>query len=453
MNKFTKKLSTFLFFTILSLFCFNAYSQEKGGTIGIDSINKKIDNLQSQFKVFKNLKISGYIQAQYQIADSTGAKTYEGGDFASGVDKRFMVKRGRLKVDYSTPLTQYFIQFDMSEKQFATKDAYIRFTEPWYKTVSLTTGIFYRPFGHELANFDSPERSRYTQTIFPGEEDCGAMLTFQLPNTSPLNFIKIQGGMFNGIGPTASDFDKYKDFIGQIILSKSFFNGKLKVGLGASYYNGGFANATKYVYSNIYTTSDGIKVFSFDSSATNKGSREKREYMGLDFQIYYDSPIGLTTIKGECVKGTQPGTISASTSATVLPTADTYVRNFNAYDVYFIQRIGKSKHQIIIKYDMYDPNKDVNGNEIGAITKEQSLNKVVKGITTTGTDLKYHTLGLGWMYNWDSNITITAYYDNVKNETTKNIDFLKDSKGKISGQTYINDFKDNVFTLRIQYKF
>ena len=60
---------------------------------------------------------------------------------------------------------------------------------------------------------------------------------------------------------------------------------------------------------------------------------------------------------------------------------------------------------------------------------------------TTAADIKYTTLGLGLAYRWDSNIKLTAYYDMVTNETSSNL----------SG--YTQDLKDNVFTLRMQYKF
>ena len=85
---------------------------------------------------------------------------------------------------------------------------------------------------------------------------------------------------------------------------------------------------------------------------------------------------------------------------------------------------------MLLKYDWYDPNTDVSSDEIGK--SKTKLNK---------TDLKYTTIGLGWVYRWDTNIKITAYYDMVTNETSKNL----------SGFT--KDLKDNVFTLRMQYKF
>ncbi len=36
-------------------------------------------------------------------------------------------------------------------------------------------------------------------------------------------------------------------------------------------------------------------------------------------------------------------------------------------------------------------------------------------------DIKYETWGFGLAYRWDANVKITAYYDMVKNESSKNL--------------------------------
>ena len=442
MNRIIKKISI-IFVVIFLLLSTKIYSQESQ-TLGFDTLNNKIEQLQTDFGLLKKLKISGYVQAQYQIADSAGASSFAGGNFPAGIDKRYQVRRGRLKFNYATSLSNFVVQFDITENQFKTKDAYFSFTEPLFKTLSLQAGIFDRPFGFEIhyssSVRESPERSRLFQTVFPDERDLGAMITFKLPKKSPLSFITVQGGLFNGIGPSATDFDKYKDFIGQIYLKKSYLKDKLRARIGASYYNGGFANGTKYVYSDIYTTSDEIKAYSLDSTASNKGGRNKREDIGFDAQITYDSPIGLTELRGEYVMGSQPTSSSTSSSPKAALTSDTYIRNFNGYYFYFVQNIAKTKHQLVFKYDVYDPNTDVTGSEIGVTTTNKELSNIKKQIATTKADIKYSTIGLGWIYHWDSNIKVMAYYDMVTNETTK------------SGQ-YNKDQKDNVFTLRVQYKF
>lgn len=79
------------------------------------------------------------------------------------------------------------------------------------------------------------------------------------------------------------------------------------------------------------------------------------------------------------------------------------------------------------KYDWYDPNTKVSGQQIGAT-----------GSNLYSSDIKYTTLGLGYLFNYDQNWKFLAYADLVKNEITN-----------LSG--YKTDRKDNVFTFRIQY--
>ena len=99
----------------------------------------------------------------------------------------------------------------------------------------------------------------------------------------------------------------------------------------------------------------------------------------------------------------------------------------------------QSPFQAVVKYDVYDPNTAVSGNEIG---------KTVTGAVATGTaDIKYSTIGLGLNYNFNSNVRLMAYYDIVKNETTSNI------RTASTLSDLSKDRKDNVFTFRIQYKF
>ena len=242
--------------------------------------------------------------------------------------------------------------------------------------------------------------------------------------------MKIEGGLFNGTGGTASDFDYKKDFIGNIGINKTTKNEKINYAVRASYYNGGYRQPTKYIYNGFETLTNGNLGYSVDSTSTNKGKIAKREYMGADAQINIDFPFGLTSLRGEFIQGTQSGTSATSTSPSATPTTDTYIRKFNGAYFYFLQNIMQTKHQLVLKYDWYDPNTNVSGDEIGK-----------SGSKLNNNDLKYTTIGIGWVYRWDTNVKITAYYDFVKNETSKNL------------AGYTKDLKDNVFTLRIQYKF
>ena len=418
---------------LFALFGYNVKSQEVEQN-PIDTLTTTVQKLQSDFSILKKLKLSGYVQAQFQTSDSMGASSFAGGNFPTNSDKRFMVRRGRLKATYDNGLSLFVLQFDVTEKGMGIKDAYIKIKEPWMNAVSLTTGVFDRPFGFEISysssSRETPERTRLFQTIFPGERDLGAKITIQAPKTSKWNFLKIEGGLFNGTGGTASDFDYKKDFIGNIGINKTTKNEKINYAVRASYYNGGYRQPTKYIYNGFETLTNGNLGYSVDSTSTNKGKIAKREYMGADAQINIDFPFGLTSLRGEFIQGTQPGTSATSTSPSAAPTTDTYIRKFNGAYFYFLQNIMQTKHQLVLKYDWYDPNTSVIGDEIGK-----------SGSKLNNNDLKYTTIGIGWVYRWDTNVKITAYYDFVKNETSKNL------------AGYTKDLKDNVFTLRIQYKF
>jgi hypothetical protein len=205
-------------------------------------------------------------------------------------------------------------------------------------------------------------------------------------------------------------------------------------------YSGGYRIDTV----NVYKSGDSASVTGFaldikksdNLLLTDFSNRKKatREYIGFDAQINIESSIGITTLRGEYIQGEHAGTSSSTASAAAAVTSDIYVRKFNGAYFYFLQNIGQSKWQAIVKYDWYDPNTDVEGDVIG-----KSIGGTYKA--TNVTDLKYTTLGFGLAYRWDANVKITGYFDSVTNETTTAI------------PAYRNDLKDNVFTLRMQIKF
>ena len=210
----------------------------------LDTLTRRVSTIQSTLDVISRIKISGYIQAQYQVADMAdslgiagGITSYAGGNFGKGIDKRFLLRRGRIKFQYDAPniekgwsTSQYVLQFDVSQGGLTIKDAYAKFTDPWCGWFSVTAGMQNRPFGYEIplssSARESPERGRMSQIIFPNERDLGAMITIQGPKTSTWNWLWLSAGLFNGTGaPSApnivngsasgtsntSDFDKFKD--------------------------------------------------------------------------------------------------------------------------------------------------------------------------------------------------------------------------------------------------
>lgn len=418
---------------LLATLTTNSFSQEKSENTLEPVITTK--ETKAEKKTSEKLKFSGYVQAQYQVADTAGVASMAGGNFGSDLDNRFRIRRGRLKAKYTSGLSSAVLQIDISEKIVKINEAYINLKAPFAKSCGVTGGLFDRPFGHEVSysssKIESLERSRVTQTLFPDEKDLGAQLTFQAPKTSALHFIKLQAGLFDGNGPTV-ETDSYKDFIGHLSMSKTSKDKSFGWGLGASYYNGGVAASD----SNTVYSIKGDKTFVADTVSV--GSKLDREYFGFDGQISYKWALGKTQIRAEYLFGTQAGKAKTSSNKGIntLAASPAYVRNFNGYYVYFIQDILQSPFQFVVKYDVYDPNTDISGNEIGQA-----------GTHTGEGDIKYSTLGVGLHYYFDTHTRISAYYDMVTNETTNQIaagSTLKDLS---------NDRNDNVFTLRLQYKF
>jgi hypothetical protein len=418
-----KKTSIYLFSLLCSFVFFNVNAQETQP----DTLARVIEGLQADVAALKNLKISGYIQAQAQFADSLGAKTdMAGGNFTPGSDTRFFIRRGRLKFVYSSnPLSSYAMQIDVSETGVKTKEVYAKFTDPFVNWFNVTAGLQNRPFGYEVefssGLLESPERSRMNQSLFKDEYDLGGMLTIQAPKTSPYNFLKLDAGFFTGSIENNSpmDYKEKKDFIGRLNFNKAFLEEKLKVSGDISYYNGGVPNNSKKTY-----TVDGG---TFKSTVVDSLSNVTRQYYGADLQLSYASPIGLTTLRGEYTKGKQASAAGDIKNPVALTSA-IYQREVEGYYVMFVQNILQSRHSIVVKYDVFDPNTKISGTDL---TKANSF---------TSSDIRYSDLGLGYICRIDSNIKLLVYYDINKNEKTG-----------LAG--YTQDVKDNVWTVRLQYKF
>ncbi|MEI6488514.1 MAG: porin [Bacteroidota bacterium] len=446
--KIIERLLLTLVFTIILPICsFTTLARAQNPLeTPIDTLASKVNKMADDISFLKKIKFSGYIQAQFQVADSMGEKSYAGGDFPESVDKRFKVRRSEFKTMYDNGKVQIVGNINISQDGITIKDAYGKWSEQRLKMFSLTAGIFNRPFGfentHYIGSLETPERARMIQVLLPGERDCGAMISFQMPNASSFHPLKLEAGVFNGTGNAANDFDYYKDFIGNIHWLSTNKSEKLKYALGVSYYYGGVRQGTSKVYY-MKADSNGIKTFVLNKDSTNSGygAIAKRKYFGIDGQISLDFIFGITTLRAEYITGIQPGTSSSTTSPSTQPNDDTYMRKFNGACFYFIQNIFQTKHQIVVKYDWYDANMDVKGDDIGLRKFAFTNGTLIK--TTNSADLKYTTLGLGYIYKVDYNLKFTLYYDKVTNEKSSNL----------SSVGYWKDLKDNVLTIRAQYKF
>jgi len=147
------------------------------------------DTVRPLIKRFENLHFSGYIQPQFQLADTEGAKTtFSGGDFAPHSKSRFMLRRARIKVDYllttpdNYPKALFTFQIDATERGVNVRDMFMRLYETKGHNFAFTAGLFARPFGYEVnlssAYRETPERGRMSQTLMPTERDIGVMISY-----------------------------------------------------------------------------------------------------------------------------------------------------------------------------------------------------------------------------------------------------------------------------------
>jgi hypothetical protein len=432
-----------LFFLLVTLFfCIQGSAQRYLSDLDSSFFIK--DTVRPLVRRFENIRISGYMQPQFQVAQADGAQTFEGGNFSQFSRSRFMLRRARVKIDYLLmtkerfPQVLFTFQVDATERGVIVRDMFIRLYETRKNNLAMTAGFFARPFGFEVnlgsSYRESPERGRMSQILMPGERDLGVMFSFEPQRkTQKLYHLKWDAGFFNGQGASGTtDFDSHKDFISRITLKPYTIN-QIEIGAGLSFLRGGWKNGTKYVYTSGAGT-NGDKIFMVDSTDSNLGKSSPRHYYGADVQWKTHHVKRETELRAEYWFGTQPGTAASTANPGTIPTqngtpAPTYIRHYDGAYFYFLQNIINSKHQVIVKYDWYDPNIKVKGEDIGKT-----------GTNLTSADIRFNTIGIGYIYHFNTQTKITFYYDIVKNETS-------------SLPGFTSDQKDNILTCRLQFRF
>lgn len=405
----------------------------------IDTTTNVGKGILQMYRKFDRVYFTGYLQPQYQVAQEKGARSWNGGDFAPHVNNRFMLRRGRFRLDYARmnpqeQLSLYFVfQFDGTERGVVIRDFWGRIFENKWQVFQFTMGMFARPFGYEVnmssADRESPERGRMSQILMRNERDLGAMVSFE-PRRSdhPLRYLKLDAGFFNGQGLTAAaEYDSYKDFITRASWKPYPLSKKFIISGGLSYFNGGLFQNTKYTYEIAHDASG--KMFLVDSVDDNLGRKAPRKYYGADVQLKWKQKKGATLLRAEYWRGTQTASAGTSETPVALLQEPYYVRRFDGAFIYLLQNIVNDHNQVGIKYDWYDPNTDVKGEEIGKA-----------GNNINATNIKYTTVSVGYNCIINENVRLMMWYDFIKNENTS-----------LAG--YTGDLKDNVFTARLQFRF
>jgi len=472
----------------------------------IAGVEERVATAEADLYKLTKIKLSGYIQAQWQHFEASGAYP----------SNYFMIRRARIKFTYEPVQGIVFVlQPDFSPGNITIKDAYAVANEKWLKTFSLWAGKFNRPnyeVEYSSSSREVPERSRVIRAIYPDERAIGAKLEINPPKLP----LKVQLALFNGNDgiPTTTtvynygtgkwdnvntvgqniDFDNYKDFMGRVTYGFKFgsFGG---LTIGAHGYYGQIKANSKDVLNSDY---------SYDKTLDNIGQSVPKQWVGFEAQFYADVLGGLA-LKGEYIFGvnSSPGysgnaTFVTNTSSIINDTltlttlttkninsAPAISRNFMGYYVYLVKNIGK-KNQVAVRYDYYNPNTKLAADQVGTakwdggktetnpyqtsstagadpviITGTQSKTITVNKLTSGTADIPYGTWTFAYTYFFDDNIKFMIAYEMPMNKKVGVVDANGVGNVKtdytvngLPGTYYYNDvIKQNTLTVRMQVKF
>lgn len=423
---------------LLMLVCAAGQLRAQKNLLEIDTTNGFGKNLLELYKKYDHIRFSGYLQPQFQVIDTAGAKTFGGGDFSPYSNNRFMLRRGRIRMDYAhldkqgRPSAFFVFQFDGTERAFVARDFWGRFFENRWQLLAFSIGIMARPLGQELlygsGDRETPERGRMSQLLTRTERDLGAMLTVE-PRKADTRWGWFRWDLMlaNGQGLTGPvEFDSHKDVVTRFTVKPRPLSHNMRISGGVFGLLGGLRQTSAVSF--VMQGRNWLRI----EQAENIGNIAKRRYAGADVQLRIPNRKGVTELRAEYMYGLQTGTARSSETPGTLPLETNgsfsalYTRPFDGAYFYWLQHLGSAHHQFILKYDWYDPNTAVRGREIG------------EGFT--GADVRYDTWGLGYIYYVNAHLKIVNYYEWVRNEKTS----LREAS---------RDLKDNLFTCRLQYRF
>ncbi len=320
----------------------------------------RLATLESDVSGLKKLKLSGYIQARYEMHQDSKDAADTTGKYLN-LDN-FYIRRGRVKITYDAGHSVYTLQLDAAKDKVTLKDAEARFnfnTGPF--AFNLRMGQFKWPFSYEVlrssGDREMPERTKAIRSLLPGERDRGVCLGF-----TPNSIFDLNVGVFNGYGIENTTFPvitptRNPAFVGR--LTSDF--GVTSVGVSG------------------FLGKNAIKG-SLDTTAHNYPYQPKdKNRFGADVQVYYPLPfLGGGRLMGEAIQG-KDWSSTDTAYVTSLGWYGQVVQNIFEYD------------QIAVRYDSWDPN---TAQDNDAIT----------------------TLGVALVHNFSVNFKLTLAYEMPKHQ-------------------------------------
>lgn len=380
----------------------------------VGGIDEAVKELQTDRDKMKKMKISGYLQMNWEQTESESGFGVDPYDATDEVKSRFRLRRARVKFTYEESFGRMVVQADFGNTKLELKDAYLEFDEPWLRMISLRMGVFNRPayeVEYSSSQRESVERSAVIRALYPGERDLGAMITL-----APEDLFTFQFAAFNNthLGTYTQSNPNYgsEPLYFMTRLTKSLTLGEVGLDLGAhARFGNTRLNTNRVIESDSPTSGSGAVV---DSTTYAVGDGVGRNWYGFEMQLYYDF-LGGMKILGEYIMGSDVNQLS-----TAAPLSPARLRDFSGWYVMLVKNVG-TDFQVAAKYDVYTPNTAIESENIN-----------------TTSELERSTLGLG-LHNYTfENVRLTLWYEvNTWATNTK----------------YGADPKDNLLTFRAQYKF
>ena len=496
---FSRMLSIILLLLVTQLVIAQAKSdtiktKKKSVREHIIGVEERISLVENKLEKRTRIGISGYIQAQWMHFENP----------ALYANNTFLIRRARIKIKY-TPVegVVFVLQPAFSTTFTRIADAYLILHDPWLKTFALWAGQFTRPnfaVQYSSSKREVPERSRVIRRLYPGGRGIGVKLEV----TPPKIPLKFQFAVLNGneflviddiygenINPWAVDFDPFKDLMGRLTYRFKLGNfGNLNIGVNGYY--GWLKSNSSTVLNSDYKLYKNIGI----------GQSVARHWFGGEMQFFIDF-LGGMEIRAEYMMGINAysGAVGSFTTEkplqldlandtltmTYLTTNTNEInptirRNFMGGYVYLIKNIGK-RNQFAFRWDFYDPNTKLSGNQIGIIEYDASTTDIIKNTSIDGNnpvvvlneitenvvdnslksgsaDITYHTLTFAWNYFFTNNLRIMVAYEMPFNEkvgkdVNGNSNLVKEYtvNDKIVYNDYSRVFPQNVLTIRFQAKF
>ena len=149
---------------LISALTYNAKAQEATVNEKLTEVNDKINGLterlatdEADLQKLTKIKVSGYIQAQYQNFESLAVQP----------TNYFSLRRVRVKFTYEAADGVKFVLCpDFAPGNLSLKDAYVVLNDRWSKAFSLWAGKFNRP-NYEVQYSSEPARSCRTFDGYP----------------------------------------------------------------------------------------------------------------------------------------------------------------------------------------------------------------------------------------------------------------------------------------------